>query len=196
MAFVDPMKRKQNVRRLGHAGVSDSHAQGQSKILMVTPMDSTRSVLAAVDLSTDSAVVVSVASRICRTLDRPLSLIHVIERRIIQRLAELRQCTLVEARREALTRARQALERLLEGSHAPAATRIYLPIGAAVPRILSCVERLKPELLVLGEPLLLGPSAPLEPLERNGALGAATRVLLVGDAFGADTHAYQTTTPV
>jgi hypothetical protein len=196
MAFVDPMKRKHSVLRLGHAGVSDSLAQGQPKILMVTPMDSTRSVLAAVDLSTDSAVVVSVASRICRTLDRPLSLIHVIERRIIQRLAELRQCTLIEARREALTRARQALERLLEGSHAPAATRIYLPIGAAVPRILSCVERLKPELLVLGEPLLLGPSAPLKPLEGNGALGAATRVLLVGDAFGADTHAYQTTTPV
>lgn len=176
--------------------MSDSTPQGQPKILMVTPMDSTRSVLAAVDLSADSAAVVSAASRICRTLDRPLYLIHVIERRIIQRLAELRQYTLTEARREALTRARQALERLLGGADAPAETRIYLPIGAPVPRILSCVDRLKPDLLVLGEPLLLGPSAPLEPLERNGALGAATRVLLVGDGFGANDHAYQATRPV
>ncbi len=159
-------------------------------------MDSTRSVLAAVDLSADSAAVVCAASRICSTLDRPLYLIHVIEQRLIQRLAELRQCTLTEARREALPRARIALERLLGGADAPAETRIYLPIGAPVPRILSCVERLKPVLLVLGEPLLLGPSVPLEPLEGNGALGAATRVLLVGDGFEAGAHAYQATRPV
>lgn len=85
------------------------------------------------------------------------------------------------------------------GADAPAETRIYLPIGAPVPRILSCVQRLKPVLLVLGEPLLLGPSAPLEPLGANGPLGAATRVLLVGDRVEASdhgAHAYQATRPV
>lgn len=61
------------------------------------------------------------------------------------------------------------------------------------------MQRLKPVLLVLGEPLLLGPSAPLEPLGANGPLGAATRVLLVGDRVEASdhgAHAYQATRPV
>jgi hypothetical protein len=150
---------------------------------MAIPLDKNRCILAAVDLSGDSAAVVRAAVGICTTLDRPLWLVHVIDQRLIQRLAELRECSPGEARRETRIRARRALERLVEEAHAPADTRIRLPAGTPVPGILSCVERLGPDLLVLGEPLLSAPTATLASLETQGRLRRATRVLLVSDDF-------------
>jgi hypothetical protein len=170
---------------------------------MASPRHKSRCILAAVDLSGESAAVVRAAVGICGALDRPLCLFHVIEDGLVQRMADVREFSIAEARREALIRARRLLERLAEEAGAPAHTRIYLSVGAAVPRILSWTERLRPHVLVLGEPLLSVSTTALTPLETRGSLGAATRVLLVSDGLGARDSAtvapeqiYQATRPV
>ncbi len=147
------------------------------------PMDSTRCVLAAVDLTADSPAVVSAAAAISKIRDRRLHLIHVIDHRLIRRLAELREWPLTEAKREAQSRARQSLARLLREADAPPDSPLHLSIGDPTLRIRAWVQRLRPVLLVLGEPGLLGPAAPMEPVSTHDALGSATQVLLVSDGF-------------
>jgi hypothetical protein len=146
-------------------------------------MDSTQNVLAAVDLTADSPAVVSAAAGISKIRDRRLHLIHVVDHRLLGRLAELRQRPRAEVRREALRRGRQALLRLLGEADAPPDSRLHLVIGDPVPAILACVTRLKPALLVLGEPGLVGPAVPMDTLLTDGPRGSATRVLLVSDGF-------------
>lgn len=165
--------------------------------------DKRRCILAAVDLSGESAAVVRAAAGICGALDRPLCLLHVIEEGLVQRMADMRECSLAQARREALIRTRRLLGRLLEETDAPADTRIYLATGAAVARILFWTERLSPDVLVLGEPLLSASVTALAAFERRGLPGSTTRVVLVSDGLGLAGGAgvvpepiYQATAPV
>lgn len=60
-------------------------------------------------------------------------------------------------------------------------TQNILVIGDPVPAILACVTRLKPALLVLGEPGLVGSAVPMDSLLTDGPPGSTTRVLLVSD---------------
>jgi len=165
--------------------------------------DKRRCILAAVDLSGESAAVVRAAAGICGALDRPLCLLHVVEEGLVQRMADVRECSLVEARWEALIRARRLLERLAEETDAPADTRIYLSTGEAVARILSWTGRLSPDVLVLGEPLLSTSAIALASFEPHGLPGSTTRVVLVSDGLGLTDGAsvvpkliYQATAPV
>ncbi len=139
------------------------------------------SVLAAVDFSPGSRRALSEAVRICKTFDRPLHVIHVVDGRVVEGLADLLQRPLAQARREALAKARQALERLVAEEDAPTDTRLHLSVGAPVPEILSCVEALEPGLLVLGERGLSHPKVRSEPLATSGVTGLPTRVLMVDE---------------
>jgi nucleotide-binding universal stress UspA family protein len=147
-------------------------------------MQRNTSVLAAVDFSPGSRRALSEAVGICKTFDRPLHVIHVIEGRVVEGLADLLQRPLAQARREALVKARRALEKLVGEEDAPPDTRLHLAIGAPVPEILSCVEALEPALLVLGERGLSHASLPAETLAASGPDGMPTRVLLVNEGLG------------
>lgn len=144
-------------------------------------MDRIDNVLAAVDFSPGSRRALSEAVRICKTFDRRLHVIHVIEGRVVDSLAELLQRSPAEARQRVLARARQALERLADEEDAPPDTRLHLAIGAPVPEILSCVERVEPVLLVLGERGLARRWVRADPVSGDGLEGLPTRVLLVNE---------------
>jgi nucleotide-binding universal stress UspA family protein len=146
---------------------------------LIRGMKEDTSVLAAVDFSPGSRRALSEAVRICKTFDRRLHVIHVIEGRVVEGLADMLQRPLAQIRREALAKARRTLEKLVGEEDAPPDTRLHLAIGAPVPEILSCVEELEPALLVLGERGLPRASLPAESLAASGLDRAATRVLLV-----------------
>jgi nucleotide-binding universal stress UspA family protein len=144
-------------------------------------MERNRTVLAAVDFSPGSRRALSEAVRICKAFERRLHVIHVIEGRVVDNLADLLQKPAVEVRREALAKARAALARLVGEEGAPPDTRLHLVVGAPVPEILSCVEYLEPGMLVLGERGLSRSRVNQGSLMAGGPDGASTRVLLVNE---------------
>ena len=144
-------------------------------------MERNNSVLAAVDFSPGSRRALSEAVRICKTFERRLHVIHVVEDRVVDNLADLLQKSTVEARREALGKARAALARLVREEGAPPDTRLHLTVGAPVPEILACVEDLEPGLLVLGERGLSRSRVGAESVAASGPHGVPTRVLLVNE---------------
>jgi nucleotide-binding universal stress UspA family protein len=144
-------------------------------------MDRKNIVLAAVDFSPGSRRALSHAVQICKTCDRWLHVVHVIENRAVERLADLLQQPMAQARLGALAKARHALERAVAQVQAPPDTRLHLVIGVPAPEILSCVERLEPLLLVLGERGLSCPTVRAESLAASGLDRAPTRVLMVSE---------------
>jgi nucleotide-binding universal stress UspA family protein len=144
-------------------------------------MERNQSVLAAVDFSPGSRRALSEAVRICKTFERRLHVIHVVEGRVVDNLADLLQKSAVEARREALAKARTALARLVREEDAPPDTRLHLTVGAPVPEILSCVEDLAPGLLVLGERGLSRARVSTGSLTASGPDRLPIRVLLVNE---------------
>lgn len=144
-------------------------------------MERNRSVLAAVDFSPGSRRALSEAVRICKTFGGRLHVIHVVECRVVDTLADLLQKSAVEARQEALEKARAALTRLVRAEDAPPDTRLHLTVGAPVPEILACVEDVEPGLLVLGERDLSRTRIGAGPLSSGDPGGVRTRVLLVNE---------------
>jgi nucleotide-binding universal stress UspA family protein len=144
-------------------------------------MERNQSVLAAVDFSPGSRRALSEAVRICKTFERRLHVIHVVEGRVVDNLADLLQKSAVEARRDALAKARTALARLVLEEDAPPDTRLHLTVGAPVPEILSCVEDLAPGLLVLGERGLSRARVSTGSLTASGPDRVPIRVLLVNE---------------
>lgn len=144
-------------------------------------MELNRSVLAAVDFSPGSRRALSEAVRICKTFDRRLHVIHVIEGRVVDNLADLLQKSAAEARRDALAKARDALARLVRAEDAPPDTQLHLTVGAPVPEILACVEDLEPGLLVLGERGLSRSRIGAGSLSASDPDAVPTRVLLVNE---------------
>jgi hypothetical protein len=137
-------------------------------------------VLAAVDLREPSRSVLAQSARICRIRDWRLHAIHVVEPRLVLRLARARGRPTRQLEGAILARAGLVLERLAGEAGVPADTRLRLALGEPTREILAEVDRLGPVLLVLGETGLAAPAFRAGPLPGGRIDGAATRVLILG----------------
>ena len=137
-------------------------------------------ILAAIDLSPASRRALAEAVRICKGLDRSLHVIHVIEDEVVLEMADRDRIPVAESRQRALTDTRAALKRMLDDVDAPADTRLHLVIGPLVSEILSGVELLSPELVLLGEDGLSEPMMLAAPLSASRPHGRQTRFAMLG----------------